>query len=103
MDNKSQIVCEFAFLEKFINSLSGVDLLTFLESREFFKQQLFELIFFKSMVYINISNQEITSSNNPYIKKLYRQGNIKSILTSKEYLKPSSIYLINKDKKFNIF
>jgi hypothetical protein len=98
MDNKSKIVCEFAFLEKFINSLSGIDLLTFMESGEFFIQKLFELIFSNSMVYLDLSVQEITTSNNPYIKKLIRQGNIKPYDASLKHLKPTSLYLIDKER-----
>jgi len=100
MQHKSQILCEFAFLDKFIKSLSGLDLLTFMETGEFFILKLFELIFSNSIVYLDLSVDEITNSKNPYVKKLMRQGNIKSCFTSNNLPLYTGLYLIDKDRKY---
>jgi hypothetical protein len=99
MEYKSYVVCEFAFLEKFIKSLSGVDLLAFFEKGEFYFQKLFELIFSNSIIYLDLSVEEIISSNNPYIKKLMRQGNLKPYNPEKHSFN-NGLYLSNKERKF---
>ena len=100
MNSRSQIACELNFLEKFINSLKGQDLLTFMEQGEFHQQRLFELIFNDSMVYLDLSSEEIARSTNPYIKKLLHQQAVKPLLENTPKTTPTLLHLLNRDENY---
>ena len=96
MDARTTIYCEMNFLEKFIQSLSGQDLLSFFDSGDYHLQKLFDLLFNNSIVHLNLSNEEILNSTNPYIKKLLRQQSIKSQslpIQDNDKIAPTTLFL----------
>jgi hypothetical protein len=101
------IYCDQDFFKYFINSCKGKDLFELSEKNESYLIDLHNLFFScLSNIYINLSENEIITSNNPYVKKLIKDQAIKPSFIFEyiegpnniENLNPHSIFLLGIDK-----
>ena len=104
---KHPVFCDSDFFDTFIDKLSGVSLVEYLNGDDDYGIDLYRLLFSSSIIHTNLTNDEIVASKNPYINKLRKNQSIK---TSEIYetindetfsidkIHPSSIFLIGRNK-----
>lgn len=74
-----EVYCQQAFLDSFIEKMTGFSLVDGSPSQDYV-YHLYRLLFVneQTMIYTNLTNEEITNHTNPYIKALLKKNRIES-------------------------